>query len=306
MEGAGGLTTIATTNVPVFSTITVNRGVLRFNLANGGVNTLNSIISDNGLGNGTIIQGGANTLLLNADDSGFYGTLAVTNGILQYASDAALGNDSSPLYVTNSGSLNVLNGATTKFVTISGNGYNGQGALSGSANLANEGVHNLTLANNASISAATRFDIFGGGTGGALTGNGYKLTELGPGTHIINAIGDTGLGDIHVVAGRLGFQGSVSLGDPTKTLTVKSNATVTFYAAVNPVNGNGYEDKVMVLNTNATIDSAGAVNNFQGSVTLMGTNTFGLRSSMHLWGPVGGAGSLVVSTNSRRAAEASG
>ncbi|MGD0259123.1 MAG: hypothetical protein ABSD29_04780 [Verrucomicrobiota bacterium] len=298
MEGTGALI-LTMTNVPTFSYVTNDDGTLVLEFANGAVNTISSTILDNGAGLGTIVQGGTNTLLLNANNSAFYGTLGVTNGILQYAAETALGADTLPLYATNGGSLDVRNvPILSKSIVISGNGYNGQAALmSSSGSIANEGVHYLTLTNDASIGAASRFDIYGGGAGGKLTGNGYKLTELGPGTHIINAIGDTGLGNIHIVAGRLGFQGSTSLGDPTKTLTVESNATLTLYAAVNPVNGSGYEDKVLVLNGSATVDSAGAANNFQGAVTLNGTNNFGLRSSLSLWGPVGGAGSMVVSTN---------
>ena len=103
VEGAGGLNTIATTNVPIFSTITLNQGVLRFNLANGGANTLASVIQDNGSGNGTFMQAGANTLLLSGDNvaPGFYGTIAVTNGLLEYATVIALGQYTSALYATN-------------------------------------------------------------------------------------------------------------------------------------------------------------------------------------------------------------
>ena len=150
VEGAGGLNTIATTNVPIFSTITLNQGVLRFNLANGGANPIYSVISDNGAGNGTLMQAGTNTLLLSADNTspGFYGTIAVTNGVLQYTNSNCLGQYTSSLYATNGGTLD-LHGvsALLKNVLISGDGYNGQGLLvdSSASGFANEGIHNLTL-----------------------------------------------------------------------------------------------------------------------------------------------------------------
>jgi autotransporter-associated beta strand protein len=51
----------------------------------------------------------------------------------------------------------------------------------------------------------------------------------------------------------------------------------------------------LVLNGNATFDSGGAANTFNGPVTLVGTNNlFGLRVDLHLEAGVNGAGSLVA------------
>jgi autotransporter-associated beta strand protein len=305
VEGANGLTTLATTNVPVFTSITLNNGTLRFNLANGGVNPIYSVISDNGAGNGTLMQAGTNALLLSADNSslGFYGTITVTNELLQYTNANCLGQYTSPLYATNGGSLDVHGvSAGLKNVIIAGDGYNGRGAVvdTSGGGIGNDGLHTLTLVGDASVGASNRWDIYGGlPGGGSMTGNGHKLTQNGPGTVIINSMGDINVGDIHVVAGRLGFQGPVNMGDPLKTITVESNTIVTFYSATNTVNGNGNEDKVMVLNGNTQIDSGGFSNNFQGPITLNGTsNLFGLRVDLHLWGGISGTGSMVVANSS--------
>ena len=59
--------------------------------------------------------------------------------------------------------------AALKNIIIAGNGFNGQGAVIRqftAVGIANEGVHNLTLAGDASISASNRFDIYGGTGGG--------------------------------------------------------------------------------------------------------------------------------------------
>jgi len=303
VEGAAGLTTIATTNVPVFTTITLNNGTLAFNLANGGANTLSSVISDNGAGNGTLMQAGSNTLLLSANNTspGFYGTIAVTNGLLQYTNSNCLGQYTSPLYATNGGTLD-LHGvsALLKNVNISGDGYNGRGALvdTSASGFANEGIHNLTLLDDASVSASNRFDIYGGAGGGTMTGNGHKFT-LNYGQVIFNVIGDIGVGDIHVKAGRLGFQGAVTMGLAANTITVESNATVTFFSATDAANPHNSEDKVMVLNGNSQIDSGGSGNNFQGPITLNGTNNLmGLRADLHLWGGISGTGSMAVGFSS--------
>jgi hypothetical protein len=304
VEGAGGLNTIATTNVPIFSIITLNQGVLRFNLANGGANTLASVIQDNGAGNGTFMQAGTNTLLLSGNNvsPGFYGTIAVTNGLLEYATVNALGQYTSALYATNGGTLDV-HGVTAglKNIYASGNGYNGMGALfdTSSGGIVNEGIHNLTLLADTSIGASNRFDITSAPGGGAMNGNGFKLTH-NVGTCIIENMGDIQVGDIHVLSGRLGFQGNpVNMGDPAKTITLESNATLTFFSPVYPSNPNGSEDKVMVLKGNTQFDSGGSSNNFQGPITLNGTNNLmGLRQDLHLWGPIGGSGDMSVGNSS--------
>jgi fibronectin-binding autotransporter adhesin len=289
MEGTGSFR-LAVSNAPNFSTITANAGTLVFDVQNTAAYTNYATISDNGGGLSQIIKAGSNTMLLSGpDNSLFSGTMIISNGVLQYTNVLDLGVVTSPLYATNNGSLDIQNiPSGLKNIIIAGNGFNGQGAVMSStaAGLANEGVHTLTLAGDASIGASNRFDIFGG-TGGTVAGNGFTLTEVGPGVHLFNTIGETGLGDIHVVHGRLGFQGAVTMGDVNKTLTVESNAVVTLFTADCTKN--------LVLNGNATFDSGGNGNTFRGPVTLVGnSNLFGLRVALHLEGGISGAGSFVV------------
>jgi autotransporter-associated beta strand protein len=293
MEGTGSYR-LAVSNAPAFPAITANSGTLIFDLQNGGGYTNYATISDNGAGLSTILKAGSNTMVLSApDNSSFSGTMIISNGILQYTNVLDLGMATSPLYATNNGSLDIQSIPTgLKNIIIAGNGYNGLGAVMDSGpGLANEGVHTLTLAGDASIGASNRFDIYGG-TGGTVNGNGFKLTEVGPGTHLFNAIGATALGDIHIVHGRLGFQGATDMGDPSKTLTIESNAILTFYAVSPAVSKN------LVLNGNATFDSGGSANTFNGAVRLVGnSNLFGLRVPLYLEGNISGAGSFVVGTS---------
>ena len=293
MEGTGSCR-LAVSNVPAFSAITANDGTLIFDVQNVGAYSNNATISDNGGGLGTIIKAGTNTMVLSApDNSSFSGKLIVSNGVLQYANVLDLGSVSTSLYVTNNGSLDLRSIPTgAKPITIAGNGFNGLGALmSSGAAIGNEGVHSLTLSGDAAIGATNRFDIYGG-VGGSVNGNGFKLTEVGPGTHLFNAIGPTALGDIHIVAGRLGFQANVDMGDPNKTLTVESNAIVTLYAVSAAISKN------LVLNGHATFDSGGAANIFSGPVTLVGiSNLFGLRVPLSLEGGISGAGGFIVGTS---------
>jgi hypothetical protein len=142
-----------------------------------------------------------------------------------------------------------------------------------------------------------------------IQGNGYKLTKVGPGAIIIydQYDGDTHLGDIEISAGRLGFQivngGMVLLGDTSKSLTVRSNATLTFYDITN-----GVMNKVMALNGGdislnptggmAYFDSGGGAsttNIFSGPITLVGNNNlFGMRRPLSLPGDISGSGGFVV------------
>ena len=285
MEGASSLR-LAVSNPPAFSSITANSGTLIFDIQGVSTYTNSATISDNGSGQGTLVKAGTNTMLLSApDNSLFSGALVITNGVLQYTNVNALG--SGPLYATNGGTLDLRGIAlSAKTISIAGNGFNGNGALISSAgNLVNAGVGNLTLTGDASIGAPQqRWDI----VGSTFNANGHSLTKLGPGATLIELAGDGTLADIHVVGGRLGFQGaSTSMGDATKTCMVESNTVLTLFTVT--------VDKNLIMNGNATLDSGGNGNTFNGPVTLVGTNNlFGLRIGLHLGGAVGGAGSMVV------------
>jgi autotransporter-associated beta strand protein len=287
MEGTSSFR-IGISNPPVLTTITANYGTLIYDVQSAATFTNYATISDGGGAQGTIVKAATNKMVLAADNSSFSGNIVVSNGVLQFTNAANLGSASAGLYVTNAGTLD-LNGIALsgKAITIAGNGLNGQGALVNFGNnLVNAGVNNLTLTGDATIGAINRFDIIGGGT---VNGNGFKLTEVGPGANLFTGGAETFLGDIHIVAGRLGFQANgTTMGDTTKTCTVESNAVLTLFNA-------GTQTKNLVLNGNATIDAGGTASTFNGLVTLAGTNNlFGLRVDLHVSGNVGGAGSLVA------------
>jgi autotransporter-associated beta strand protein len=286
MEGSNSVR-LAISNAPNFTTITANSGTLIYDLQGVGVYTNTTTLSDNGGAQGTIVKAGTNIMILSAlDNSAFSGTLVISNGTLQYTNAIDLGGSGS-IYATNTGTLD-LNGvaSASKAVVVAGNGYNGQGALinSSTAGVVNSGVNNLTLLGDTTIGGTSRFDL---GLS-VFNGNDFKLTELGPSANLIIGGGDNNLGDIHVVAGRLGFQSLlVTMGDATKTATVESNAVLTLF--------NVNVTKNLVMNGYATLDSGGSPNTFNGAVTLNGPNNlFGLRVDLHLEGAVGGTGSLAV------------
>jgi len=292
LEGTNSLT-LALSTAPVFTGITANSGTLIFNLSNGVVNALSAPISDNGFGLGTIIQGGTNTLSLSGNNSSFNGVLIVTNGVLQYTAASALGAIGVSLFATNGGTLDFHHvNLLTKPVVAAGAGYNGMGALtdSGTGLGVNTVVQSITLAGDTTFGAVGRWEQPNGAN--TFNGNGFNLTVVGNGVILLNGDGETGLGNVHVTGSRLGFENTITLGDPTKTLTVESNALVTFYAV------GGTMNKHLVLNNDALIDSGGAANTFGGDVLLAGTNFFATRSDLHLSGPVTGTGGYAVETNS--------
>ena len=299
LEGAGSLT-LQMTNAPSFTTITANAGKLIFNIQGLSSYPLIAPISDNGGGQGTLVKTGTNTLVLQGDDSLFTGTIYVTNGVLQYTNASGLGAAASPLYVTNNGSVDLNNVYPgLKNFILAGNGYNGVGAMvssSGGALVNNNGVANIALAADAAVGAASRWDSYQN----SFHGNGFKLTCVGPGTVILIDDGETSIGDIHVVAGRLGFQGNVTMGDPTKMAIVESNAILTLFTVTNSVSTNGGGEKVLFLNHYGTLDSGGSSNNFNGAIFLAGTNLFATRGTLHLWGNIAdtnGPGGFILGTD---------
>ncbi|WP_160164445.1 beta strand repeat-containing protein [Pedosphaera parvula] len=299
MEGTNSVT-LAMSNVPIFSSIKANSGTLIYNLQGVSTYINTAAISDNGAAQATLVKGGANTHVLSADNSAFTGTIVVTNGVLQYTNTSGLGLYSSPLYVTNNGSLD-LNGVDPgyKYVYIAGNGFNGKGAMTSGSNLAQLSgtIRNLTLVGDAAIGALNRWDIIAG----SFNGNNFTLTEVGPGANIFADTGETSLGDIHVVAGRLGFQGNVTMGDPTKSVMLESNATLTLFSVTDANSTNHGPTKTLVMKGGAGVDSGGSSNNYNGEVFLTGTNLIATRSTLHIWGGIhdtNGAGGLILGTNS--------
>jgi hypothetical protein len=330
-NGTGGTTVLAMSNAPAFTTIDASAGTLVYNLQGVTNYTVAATIIDNfGNGNGTLIFGGTNTVTLTGTNDpspvilgsftpDFDGTIWVTNGILQYNNIGALGVDASvngspsfsPLIATNNGTLNFngiaagpANGAAIggeKWFHISGNGFNGLGALMDSGNNAEpSGAYcYLCFDGDATIHMnSTRCDQhILSGNAQQVEGNGHNLTFTGGGAFFFNgqADGDTHLGNIDVAStngGRLAFQGGPdALGITSDYLTVEPGAEVTFYNFSNNLDSVhlGIQKNVW-LKGNATIDSGGnggtESNNFNCPIFLTGTNLIGVRYDMHVWGSI--------------------
>ena len=243
MEGSSSVT-FQMTNSPIFSFLTNNATTLVLNLQNLGSYNFSPILSDNGGGVGSIIKANTNTAVLSAaDNTAFHGAIFVTNGTLQYAGATSLGYFASQLYVTNGGTVDLAGiSPGLKNFSVSGTGYNGQGAIINSSGSVQGGggIQFLTLVGDTTFAASNtaRWDPDGGVSTG-LNGNGFNLTMVGPGSVIITDELETSLGNLHVTGGRLGFQGVVTMGDPTKTATMEAGTTLTFFSVTNTSSMNG-------------------------------------------------------------------
>jgi autotransporter-associated beta strand protein len=296
MEGTNSLT-LQMSNSPTFVGITNNAGPLVLNFQGSGTYNIAGSITDNGGGNGRLVKSGTNTVALLGDNSQYHGKIYVTNGVLQYTNLNGLGFSSTPMYVTNGATLD-LNGASpgNKPITVSGSGYNGQGALnnSSSTGVVNaNGVAFLTLAGDTTFGASNnRWDCDGNGNAG-FAGNGFNLTMIGPGAVLITDNGETSLGNIHITAGRLGFQGGVTMGDTNKTATIEAGATLTFFSASNTALPNNGEGKNLVFN-GGVFDSGGTTNFFLGPILLNSNILIGTRGSLRISNTISGSGGFAL------------
>jgi hypothetical protein len=91
------------------------------------------------------------------------------------------------------------------------------------------------------------------------------------------------------------------MGNPTKTVTVESNATLTFFSVTDGNSINGGPTKTLVMKGRGVLDSGGSSNNFNGEVFLSGTNLIGTRGTLTIWNGIhdtNGAGGFTLGNDS--------
>jgi fibronectin-binding autotransporter adhesin len=238
--------------------------------------TLNNVIG--GTAAGTFTKTGTGALTLNQANT-FTGAVTVAQGTLKTGNNSALGQ-------TN-GTTTILGGATLDFtlntinlglerIFVSGDGVGGNGAIinsSGSAAFANPNVAFVTLLGNSRFGGTGRWDLrAAGGTGGdpataqlSTGGNAYNLIKAGTNTvNIVSATVDPMLADIDVQQGTLSFEGNTtSAGDTTKTIFVRSAATLRWFAPTN------------LFNKNIAVDNGGTLQNGSGTPIVIGPISLG-------------------------------
>ena len=264
-------------------------------------------------GPASLVKRGSGTLTIAATND-FYGSVRIEEGLV------VLGNTistlGSPLGHTNRSTVTITNGGTLdlnatvqdlpvfggRTLVISGNGYDGKGAIINNGSQRNyNAVKNMTLAGNATVGANNRWDLrWDGVTLATLStkSNAFNLSKVGTnGFTLVGVKVDPMLANVNIQEGYLQMETSTtSLGNPTNTLTVSPRAVLTMYNATNLLN------KLIVVNSGGVVSNGSGACTIVGPVTLQaGTNpvTFGIGgTSLTMVGPLGGAGTLVKNTGS--------
>lgn len=269
------------TNGSLGSGAITNNGSLVFNRSDTNLviaNTISGTGSLTNVGTGTVTLSGANA---------FTGDVTILHGALRVLNSAALGTTFGVTVVSNGATLDITNSANLgqEPIFASGSGVGGNGAIvnsSGNSGFVAANFAHLTMTTNIVIGGPGRLDFRASSATAqdanlSTTGGGPSLTKAG--TNLLQLAGvqvDSSLGDILVGAGTLGFQWQISsLGDPTRYLSVSNGASVGFYDMSNAVS------KVMLLNNASVLGQHGTNDNeFDGPVTLTGTDTFNISSGV--------------------------
>lgn len=230
----------------------------------------------------------------------FTGNVAVNGGTLLLGNAGALGTTGTKQVTVASGAALDFNGispGTTRAYnySIAGSG-SGAGALINSSATsvgANSGIQNLTLAGNATIGGAGRFDIGRiGSASGIITGNGHTLTKIG--ANQIQLRGDASATplSIQVNEGILGMEDhDGAFGGATGSVTVATGAKLGSYGArtiATPV----------TLNAGSTLyNQGGAASIWSGAITLAGDATIEANGQAVTTNAIGGTGKLTKTGN---------
>ncbi len=247
----------------------VDEGVLLFNRT--GSLTVNNPIS----GSGDIISSGGATVTLSGNNENFLGGILVSAGTLKAGNVQALGPSSGTTTIASGATLDVNGnnvGQGTEQFIVSGSGVGDKGAIINTGADVFPAVNFVTLKGNTTFGGTGRWDLRSpGGTAGdpstaslSTEGNPYTLTKVGNNfVGLVSLTVDPALTDIDVQAGTLDFEGSItSLGDPSKTLTVRSNAIVSFWSTANAL------DKNVVIQDTGSFNNGNGDNTFAGPITI--------------------------------------
>jgi autotransporter-associated beta strand protein len=276
--------------------------------------TFASVLTDVGTaGNGAFVKQGASTLTVSSTNTSYDGAIVVQEGTLKLGDSDALGSVNKGTTIANGATLDLNNIVVPhEPVIVSGNGVGGLGAIIDSTTATGVAANltDVTLAGDTTFGSPNggRWDLrvrTGTGPDTGLKGNGFNLTKVGSGSVSIacqrhfNAnqqpYWEMNLGDVAIQAGSLTFAESLTLGNPSKIITIADGAQLGTYDlnATNPILRNIYM-------TNATISSgggAGDTNMFNGAISVTGTAEFKPANTvMIINGAITGTGSVTVNS----------
>jgi fibronectin-binding autotransporter adhesin len=295
----------------VVTNVVVPTGTAMYPLAITNSSSANNYTFSGGAisGNATLIKTGTSTLTLSNANS-FTGAAEIMAGTVVAGSTTAFGTGAGTTTIYSNATLEV-NGIqlTGEPFVVSGPGVGGKGAVINSGLQQIAALRQVTLAGDTTFgggstltnAGAGRWDIRNtGGTASLSTGgNPYNITKVGTNQVSLVAVTvDGALGDVEIKEGIFGIQTTTvslsgGLGDPNKTITVHSNATLNVWRTAVPIN------KIVVLKNGSTVWSENDSNILSGPVTVeTGTTTLHVQSSgtipsLEFTGGISGPGGIV-------------
>ena len=257
--------------------------------------TLSATVSGKLSGGTGLVKQGTNTLTVSGTHD-FSGNVALEGGTFIANSATALGDTNGTTTILPGATLDTAgNNLRSERITVSGSGWNGQGAIICSVQNQNS-LRFITMVGDTAFGGTGGVqwgfqDPVAGGVGVTnLNANGFKLTKVGSGDLLFKDLGETYLGDIDIVESALSFQFSTTMGDPAKTCTVSSNGVLAFR------DQEVIWDKILVINGGTVRNTQPAVlASFSGPTTLNGVCKFQVEYELQMLGVIGGAGSIVKS-----------
>ena len=252
-------------------------------------------------GSATLTKGGTGTLLLTNNNT-YSGLTLITNGVVNIQPSGALGSTAAGTVIAGKGTLDVGTGAFyadkvnlgAEALTISGNGFGGNGAIVNSSLTASQinAVQQVVLAGSASIGGSMRWDMRGAGNAMDMQST-NTLTKTGGNQISLVATIINNPGNLVVNSGILSIETQASLnGSSANTLTVNNGGTVGFWSLQNP----GLW--TLVLNGGSTVlgEAGSAANHWGGPVVLNGATTFNASGgNLYFDAEISGSGSIVKS-----------
>jgi len=263
-------------------------GKFRFQGTNGvfDVDTASTLMLSANLFGTNIEKTGAGTMIMTFDNksNGYTGTTTVSQGTLNIRNSGALGSLSAGTTVTSGATLQLENTSGnvqvgSELLTLSGTGYNNQGALDSKSGADNRWAGAITLADSATIKTdAGNFTINGSVSGTAATSTTQTLTVGGAGNTEIHGPIDDGVnggvlglskvdsgtltlsgvdtftGAINVGAGTVQVTANNVLGATTNAVNVSSGATFGVSG------GNSYTNTIGAITGSGTVSIAASTN----------------------------------------------
>ena len=265
-------------------------------------------------GAGMMTVEGPGTVFLISTNQTYSGSYKVTNGILSSAYWVSISSNATPttklIYATNSGTFDINGLNLANYITISGSGYNGIGALVNNGVAQANATMQVFMAGDAAVGGNFRMDLNGiSATPSGLTGNGFNLTKVG--SNCVSLYNNStnvftnNIGNITVSAGVLRVQnGSLLTTNAAKTITVAGGATL----EMNNVWVRAAVTNSAILQNGSCIYGTGGTgtnitsgftnvqgNIYGGNISLNGSDVFDVspNSILNISGLISGSGSLV-------------